>query len=185
MIGWRSVLYYLQFVVVSLLAAYRLRREALLDTMGPFYFRSALIHSLAADTRITLERPHTETLQATLRGGYAQRGAYSTAIAQQFKHADVHEIHSSAVLSMRLKYGEAQTRQTTSSVKEKLFRSFTVGTSSNSSARLQHENANQSTLQQTLLTTYSHILYFCQMHKVGNRGVFMLQMSTLLLQRPY
>ena len=146
------------------------QREAPADT------DMAMISSSAADTHITLKRPHTVILQATLRGGYAKRGAYSNAIAEQFKQADgktdVYKMHSGAVLSMRLKYGEDQIFQTTSTVKGKLLhprsQSFMVGTSSNSSARLQHENADQNALQQTLLTTYSNILCFCHMRKVGN-----------------
>ena len=84
----------------------------------------AMRSSLAADTHITLERPLTVILQATLRGGYAKRGAYSNGIAEQLKQADgktdVYEMHNRAVHSMRLKYGEAQTPQITSTLKRKL-----------------------------------------------------------------
>ena len=94
------------------------QREAPADT------DMAMRSSSAADTHITLERPHTVILQATLRGGYAKRGAYSNAIAEQFKQADgksdVYEMHSRAVFSMTLKYGEAQTPQFTSNLKRKL-----------------------------------------------------------------
>ena len=75
----------------------------------------AMRSSSAADTHITLERPHTVILQATLRGGYAKRGGYSNSIAEQLRQADdktdVHE---------RLKHGDAQTPQFTSTLKKKL-----------------------------------------------------------------
>ena len=94
------------------------QREAPADT------DMAMRSSSAADTHITLERPHTVILQATLRGGYAKRGAYSNAIAEQFKQADgksdVYEMHSRALVSMRLKYGEDQTPEFRSTLKRKL-----------------------------------------------------------------
>ena len=40
------------------------------------------------DTHITLTRPHTVLLLATVRGGIAIRGAYTGAMADQFRSAD-------------------------------------------------------------------------------------------------
>ena len=40
------------------------------------------------DTHITLTRPHTVLLLATVRGGKAQRGAFTGAMADQFRSAD-------------------------------------------------------------------------------------------------
>ena len=48
----------------------------------------AMSSSPEANSHITLERPHIVLLNATLRGGYATRGAYTKAIFDAFKLAD-------------------------------------------------------------------------------------------------
>ena len=61
--------------------------------------------SSAEESRITLERPHTVLLLASLRGGYATRGAYTNAMADEFRKADgrsdIYEMHSRAVVRMQ------------------------------------------------------------------------------------
>ena len=63
--------------------------------------------SSAEESRITLERPHTVLLLASLRGGYATRGAYTNAMADEFRKvdgkSDIYEMHSRAVVSMQRK----------------------------------------------------------------------------------
>ena len=44
------------------------------------------------DTHITLTRPHTVFLLATVRGGTAIRGAFTGAMADQFRYADGRQI---------------------------------------------------------------------------------------------
>ena len=50
---------------------------------------------------------------ASMRDGYARRGAYTDAIAQQFRDADatadISEIHYKAVVKMRQQHGDEQT----------------------------------------------------------------------------
>lgn len=54
---------------------------------------------------IVVTRPHTVLLMATVTGGYAYRGAYTGAMADQFCLADgkkdIHEMHNSAVQQMQ------------------------------------------------------------------------------------
>ena len=54
--------------------------------------------SSTEESRITLERPHTVLLLASLRGGYATRGAYTNAMADEFRKvdgkSDIYEMHS-------------------------------------------------------------------------------------------
>ena len=61
----------------------------------------AMRSSSAEESRITLERPHTVLLLASLRGGYATRDAYTNAMADEFRKADgrsdIYEMHSRAV----------------------------------------------------------------------------------------
>ena len=61
--------------------------------------------SSVEESRITLERPHTVLLLASLRGGYATRGAYTNAMADEFRKvdgkSDIYEMHSRAVVSMQ------------------------------------------------------------------------------------
>ena len=65
------------------------------------------------DDRITLERPHTVLLLASLRGGYATRGAYTNAMADEFRKADgtsdIYEMHSRAVVSIQRELAIIQT----------------------------------------------------------------------------
>ena len=65
------------------------------------------------NTHIILNRPHTVLLMASMRDGYARRGAYTDAIAQQFRDADatadISEIHYKAVVKMRQQHGDEQT----------------------------------------------------------------------------
>ena len=64
----------------------------------------AMRSSSGEDRHIDLRRPHTVLILSTIRGGYARRGAYTNAIAQQFMTADgktsIHDIHCRAVLTM-------------------------------------------------------------------------------------
>ena len=74
---------------------------------------------------IVLQRPHTFLILSTIRGGYARRGAYTNAIAQQFMTADgktdIHETHLRAVLAMHDKYpGDWQTPELRSTLRKRL-----------------------------------------------------------------
>lgn len=57
------------------------------------------------DKRIVLMRPHTVLLLSTMTGGSALRGAYTGALASQFRLADgktdIHTMHCEAVKEMR------------------------------------------------------------------------------------
>ena len=61
---------------------------------------------------------------ASMRDGYARRGAYTDAIAQQFRDADVDadisEIHYKAVVKMRQQHGDEQTPEMRSTLIKKL-----------------------------------------------------------------
>ena len=81
----------------------------------------AMSRSPEANTHITLERPHIVLLNATLRGGYATRGAYTKAISDAFKLADgshdIYTLHCKAQSIM----GENQTPEFRSSLKKRLY----------------------------------------------------------------
>ena len=75
------------------------------------------------NTHIVLKRPHTALLLASMREGSAQRGAYTDAMAEEFKRADgrsIAEMHQNAVAEMTKKYGEEQTPEIRSTLKKKL-----------------------------------------------------------------
>ena len=76
------------------------------------------------NTHIILNRPHTVLLMASMRDGYARRGAYTDAIAQQFRdaktNADICEIHNRAVVKMRQQHGDEQTPEMRSTLVKKL-----------------------------------------------------------------
>ena len=76
------------------------------------------------NTHIILNRPHTVLLMASMRDGYARRGAYTDAIAQQFRdagaNADISAIHYKAVVRMREQYGDEQTPEMRSTLTKKL-----------------------------------------------------------------
>ena len=63
-------------------------------------------------------------LMASVRDGYARRGAYTDAIAQQFKDADgtadISEIHYRAVSKMRQQHDDEQTPEMRSTLIKKL-----------------------------------------------------------------
>ena len=84
----------------------------------------AMRGSPAENTHIVLNRPHTLLLLATMRDGFAKRGAYTDAIVQQFKKAngksDIHDMHAEAVLEMKRKYGDEQTPEFRSTLKMRL-----------------------------------------------------------------
>ena len=75
-------------------------------------------------SHIVLDRSHTVLLLATMRGGYAKRSAYTSAIAEEFRHADgkldVYDMHSRALTKMNMKFGEEQTPEIRSTLKKKL-----------------------------------------------------------------
>ena len=81
----------------------------------------AMGSSSEANSHITLERPHIVLLNATLRGGYATRGAYTKAISDAFKLADgshdIHALHCKAQSMM----GDHQTPEFRSSLKKRLY----------------------------------------------------------------
>ena len=75
------------------------------------------------NTHIVLKRPHTVLLLASMREGSAQRGAYTDAMAEEFKRADgrsIADMHQNAVAEMTKKYGEDQTPEIRSTLKKKL-----------------------------------------------------------------
>ena len=80
--------------------------------------------SSAEESRITLERPHTVLLLASLRGGYATRGAYTNAMADEFRKADgksdIYEMHSRAVVSMQRKLKTTQTPEIRSTLAKQI-----------------------------------------------------------------
>ena len=84
----------------------------------------AMRSSPADNTHIVLDRPHTLLLLATMRDGFAKRGAYTDEIAQQFKQADgksdIHDMHTKAVILMKEKYGDEQTPEYRSTLKKHL-----------------------------------------------------------------
>ena len=71
------------------------------NTAPPAENQDMAMRSSAEESRITLERPHTVLLLASLRGGYATRDAYTNAMADEFRKADgrsdIYEMHSRAV----------------------------------------------------------------------------------------
>ena len=75
-------------------------------------------------THIVLNRPHTALLMATMRDGFAKRGAYTEAIAEQLHQADgksnLEDIHARAVLQIVEKYGDKQTPEYRSTLKKRL-----------------------------------------------------------------
>ena len=80
--------------------------------------------SSAEESRITLEKPHTVLLQASLRGGYATRGAYTNAMADEFRKvdgkSDIYEMHSRAVASMQRELTITQTPEFRSTLVKRL-----------------------------------------------------------------
>ena len=75
------------------------------------------------NTHIVLNRPHTVLLLASMREGSAKRGAYTDAMAEEFKRADgrsIADMHQNAVAEMTKKYGEDQTPEIRSTLKKKL-----------------------------------------------------------------
>ena len=75
------------------------------------------------NTHIVLNRPHTVLLLASMREGAAQRGAYTDAMAEEFKRTDgrsMADIHQSAVTEMTKQYGDDQTPEMRSTLKKKL-----------------------------------------------------------------
>ena len=75
------------------------------------------------NTHIVLNRPHTVLLLASMREGSAQRGAYTDAMAGEFKRADGRSLadkHQSAVAEMTRQYGDNQTPEICSTLKKKL-----------------------------------------------------------------
>ena len=56
-------------------------------------------------THIVLNRPHTALLMATMRDGFAKRGAYTEAIAEQLNQADgksnLEDMHTSSISNSR------------------------------------------------------------------------------------
>ena len=75
------------------------------------------------NTHIVLKRPHTALLLASMREGSAKRGAYTDAMAEEFKRADgrsIADMHHNAVAEMRKKYGDDQTPEIRSTLKKKL-----------------------------------------------------------------
>ena len=76
------------------------------------------------NTHIVLKRPHTVLLLASMREGSAQRGAYTDAMAEEFKRADgqsdIADMHHRAVAEMAKQYGEDQTPEIRSTLKKKL-----------------------------------------------------------------
>jgi hypothetical protein len=94
------------------------------DVKGSSFDDMAMRSSPAENTHIVLERPHTLLLFSSLRGGFAKRGAYTDAMAQQFKHAngksDIHDMHAKAVLKIREQYGDKQTPEFRSTLKFRL-----------------------------------------------------------------
>ena len=80
--------------------------------------------SSAEESRITLERPHTVLLLASLRGGYATRGAYTNAMADEFRKADgksdIYDMHSRAVVSMQRKLKTTQTPEIRSTLAKQI-----------------------------------------------------------------
>ena len=81
----------------------------------------AMRNSPEANSHITLERPHIVLLNATLRGGYATRGAYTKAISDAFKLADgshdIHTLHCKAQSMME----DHQTPEFRSSLNKRLY----------------------------------------------------------------
>ena len=80
--------------------------------------------SSAEESRITLERPHTALLLASLRGGYATRGAYTNAMADEYRKvdgkSDIYEMHSRAVASMQRELTITQTPEFRSTLAKRL-----------------------------------------------------------------
>ena len=64
-------------------------------------------------TYVTLTRPHTALLFATVRGGLAERGAYTIALADKLasskRRKDIYDIHRRAVKELRKNHGIEQT----------------------------------------------------------------------------
>ena len=81
----------------------------------------AMRNSPEANSHITLERPHTVLLNATLRGGYATRGAYTKALSDALKLADgSHDIHTLHCMAQSI-MGDHQTPEFRSSLKKRLY----------------------------------------------------------------
>ena len=76
------------------------------------------------NTHIILNRPHTVLLLASMRDGFAARGAYTDAIAQELRLArnklDIQLIHSQAVKQLQDNYGDDQTPELRSTLKKRL-----------------------------------------------------------------
>ena len=86
----------------------------------------------SVNTHIILTIPHTVLLLASMRDGFAKRGAYTDAMAHEFRTAegnsDIYELHGRAVAEMIKKYGDEQTPELRSTLKKKLvLRSHHVG----------------------------------------------------------
>ena len=72
----------------------------------------AFLTSSDKNTHLILNRPHTVLLLATMRDGYAKRGAYTGALAAELRKTDnktdIHQMHARAVTHLTNTQGETQ-----------------------------------------------------------------------------